>query len=104
LAWDIFGRKKTKKQRLRENLERNVQKGKTAEDIAVMHHIMEGHEIVRTPKGQDFRVRERDLFGRVIKTYPLEVKGSKKAPLSDLQKKTKKKKSNYRVERYNPDW
>jgi len=104
MAWDfdIFGRKKSKKAKQRENLERNIRKGELAEDLAVTSHVVQGHEIERTGKGHDFRVRERDIFGRVTKTYPLEIKSSKKAPLSPLQKKTKKKKSNYKVERYEP--
>jgi len=100
--FDLFGfGRKTKKQRKREILKENKIRGKTAEDIVRMDYGMRGYEVERTGKGHDFRVRRRDLFGKVIESKVVEVK-SGKAKLSKLQKKTKKKKSNYKVERVDP--
>ncbi len=101
LSFDIFP-KKSRKQLKRETLENNRRRGKAAEDMFVFHHTLMGHEVVRTGKGHDFKVRERDFItGKVTKTYYSEIK-SGNAKLSDLQQKTKRKKSNYRVERYDP--
>jgi hypothetical protein len=103
--FDIFGKKKSRKQRQRETLANNKAKGKAAEDLFVFQHTLAGHEVVRTGRGHDFRVRKRNLFtGEVLKSEVHEVKSSKKAPLSKLQKKTKKKKSNYKVDRIEPGW
>jgi len=61
---------------------------------------MMGYEVERTGRGHDYVRRKRDLFtGRVTRTEYVEVK-SGNAQLSDLQKKTKKKKKgNYRTVR-----
>jgi len=96
---DIFGfRRKTKKQRKREQLKENIRKGKAAEDIAVMHASLQAlsrgriAHIERTGRGSDYQVRETDmLWGKPKRTYHMEVKSSHRAPLSKLQKKTKKK-------------
>ena len=99
---DIFG-KKSKKQRLRENLENNKRKGKAAEDRFVMEKTFEGKEVVRTGRGSDYRVRERDFFtGKVKSSRLYEVKATRKAPVSKLQKKGVKKKR-VTVKRYNDD-
>lgn len=53
----------------------------------------------RTGWGSDFRVRERDPFtGRVTKSELYEVK-SGNAELSDLQNRTKRRTSHYKVAR-----
>jgi hypothetical protein len=93
----------TKSQRKRETLANNRAKGKAAGEHFVLQHTLAGHEVVRTRRGHDYRVRKRNLFtGKVIKSEVHEVKSSKTAPLSKLQKKTKKKKSNYKVDRIDP--
>jgi hypothetical protein len=92
----------TKKQRKRQTLRDNQAKGRAAEDQAMMRDNLMGYETERTGRGHDYRRRKRDPFtGRVIKSEPVEVK-SGNAKLSPLQKKTKKKKSNYRVVREDP--
>lgn len=94
--------KKSKKQKKREVLAENRRKGKAGEDIVAMNYTMRGYEVERTGRGHDLRVRQRDwLTGKVRKSKVVEVKTGK-ARLSKLQKKTKKKKSNYKVERVNP--
>jgi hypothetical protein len=76
---DFLGRKLSKK----EVLEENQRSGKQSEILHVGLAAMQGKEAIRT-------------------TY-VEVKSSSTAPLSELQKKTKKKKDkNYRVERIDP--
>lgn len=96
---DIFGRKKSKKQIKREVLEENRMKGKTAENNYVVRAQLAGYEVERTGKGHDFRVRKRDLLtGRVIYSGVREIK-SGNATLSKLQRKTKKKQSNYKIVR-----
>lgn len=100
--YDIFGRKKSKKQRKREILAENRAKGRAGEDIVRMKYALQGYEVERTAKGSDFRVRRRDLFtGRVVERKVVEVKTGK-AGLSKLQKKTKKRKKRYKVERVEP--
>ncbi|MFB0504982.1 MAG: hypothetical protein ACETWE_14285 [Candidatus Bathyarchaeia archaeon] len=100
--YDIFGRKKSKKQRTKERLAESQAKGKAGEDIVAMNYAMRGYEVERTGKGSDLRVRRRDPFTRrVTESKLVEVKTGK-SRLSKLQKKTKKKKSNYKVERVDP--
>jgi len=99
--FDIFGFNETKKQKKRRILTENKRKGKTGEDIVAMNYRLRGYEVERTGKGHDLRVRQKDWTGRVVKSKVVEVKTGK-ARLSKLQKKTKKKKSNYKVERLNP--
>jgi hypothetical protein len=98
---DIFG-KPSKKQRQREVLDANRRKGRAGESDVRAKYEMNGYEVERTGKGHDFRVRKRDLWtGRVKESKVVEVKTGK-AKLSPLQKKTKKKKSNYKVEHADP--
>jgi len=99
---DLFGRKITKKQIKREILEENKRKGKAAEDLYKMRAQLLGYEVERTGKGHDFRIRKRDPFtGRVIYTGVREIK-SGNSKLSKLQRRVKKKQSNYKVIRENP--
>ena len=99
---DILGRKIPKKQLKREVIEENRRKGKAGEDAVVMKYQMAGYEVERTGHGHDFRVRKRNpITGRVTESKLIEVKTGK-AKLSELQKKTKKKKRNYKVERVDP--
>ena len=100
---DFWGfRPKTKRQRQRETIRRNQRKGQAAEDLVRMNYALRGYEVERTRKGSDFRVRRRDLFtGKVVESKLIEVK-SGKSKLSKLQQKTKRKKSNYKVERVEP--
>lgn len=91
--------KKSKKQRKRETIARNRERGRAGEDLVAMRYAMSGYEVDRThPKGADMTVRRRDPFtGRVTSTRRVEVKtGSSK--LSPLQGRVKKKKRT-RVER-----
>ena len=92
----------TKKQRKRATIVSNKRQGAAAEDQAMFEDTLGGYEVERTGRGHDYVRRKRDLLtGRVVKTQYVEVK-SGKAKLSPLQKKTKKKKSNYVVKRRNP--
>ena len=100
--YDIFGRKKSKKQKKREQLADNKAKGRAGEDAVALKYTLAGYEVERTGKGHDFRVRRRNLLTqRVVESKVVEVKTGD-AKLSKLQKKKKKKKSNYKVERVNP--
>ncbi|MFH0714177.1 MAG: hypothetical protein V1847_00270 [Candidatus Diapherotrites archaeon] len=100
---DIFGNKKSKKQIKRDIIAENRAKGQVAERTYVMRAQMSGYEVERTGRGSDFRVRKRHpLTGRVVYSGLREVKSSKSAPVSKLQQKTKKKKSNYKVIREEP--
>ena len=99
---DIWGRKIPKKQIKREVLQENRRRGRAAEEAYIARAQLAGFEVERTGRGHDFRVRRRDLFtGRVTYSGVREVK-SGKARLSPLQKKTKKKQSNYKVIRQDP--
>jgi len=100
-VFDLWS-KKSKKEEMRERIAENYRKGKAAEEQFRVKCSFEGKEVERTGRGHDFRVRTRDPWtGRVVRSELVEVK-SGNADLSDLQKKTKKKKSNYRVKREDP--
>lgn len=63
---------------------------------------MEGYEVERTGHGSDFRAKKRNFFtGDIVEDKLVEVK-SGNAELSDLQKQTKKQKTNYEVRRRDP--
>lgn len=99
---DIVYGKRTKKQKKRDVIADNRRKGKAAEDLVKLKYTIRGYEVNRTGRGSDYRVTKRDLLtGRVTDNKLVEVK-SGKAKLSKLQKKTKKKKSNYKVEHAEP--
>jgi len=103
--WNFEGpfKPRSKKQRKKQQLKDNIRKGKSAEEEVRMEYTMRGYEVERTGKGSDYRVRRRNPFtGRVEESKLIEVKSSRTAPVSKLQKKTKKKKSNYKVERREP--
>ncbi len=100
---DIFGSKIPKKQLKREVLAENRKHGKAAEDNYRMGARLRGKDVERSPHGRDFIEREKDFWtGKVKRTTHVEVKSSRSAPLSDLQKKTKRNKSNYKVVRIDP--
>jgi len=100
---DITGRKIPKRQLKREVLEENRRRGKAAEESFRMRASLRGEEVERAPHGQDYIVRKRNLFtGKTQRTTRVEVKSSPTAPLSKLQQRTQKKKSNYKVDRINP--
>ena len=101
---DIFGKKISKRQIKREVIGKNRLRGKAAEDSYVMKARLSGYEVERTGKGHDFRVRKRDPFtGKVTYSGVREIK-SGNAKLSELQQRTKKKQSNYKVIRENGWW
>ena len=89
-----------KKEKKRKQLEENVAKGKIAEEMYEADAAMSGINYKRTGKGSDYEETHRDpLTGKKSKRL-VEVK-SDGAPLTKLQKKTKKRKSkNYVVKRY----
>jgi hypothetical protein len=102
MAWDFLRVAPSKKQKKREVLANNQARGKAAEQQFELTSALEGEEVVRTGRGSDYRVRKRDPWtGRVTSSKLVEVK-SGKAKLSKLQRKTKKKKSNYAVKRVDP--
>ncbi|MEM3489007.1 MAG: hypothetical protein QXO75_05045 [Nitrososphaerota archaeon] len=87
---------------MRERIAENRRKGKAAEEQFKTRCFLEGKEVERTGRGHDFRVRERDWWtGKVKRSYVVEVK-SGESRLSKLQKKIKKKKSNYKVVKEDP--
>jgi hypothetical protein len=91
--------RKSKKQRKRDTLEDNRQRGRMGEDMVAMQYAMSGYEVDRThPRGADMRVRRRDPFtGRVTSSRLVEVKTGD-SQLSPLQRRVRKKKRT-RVER-----
>jgi len=91
-----------KKQRRRRQLRDSQRKGRTGEEIVRWRYETMGYKMERTGKGSDFKATKRDwLTGRVAERKHIEVKTGK-AKLSELQRKTKKKKRNYKVERVDP--
>jgi hypothetical protein len=89
----------TKKQKKRATIRNNQRQGKAAERQAMLRDNLQGYETEPTGRGSDYRRRKRNIItGRVEKSELVEVK-SGNAKLSPLQRKTKKKKSNYRIVR-----
>lgn len=89
VIFDLWGNKKERKRTV---LEENKQRGRMQEAIFEMGERAMGNEVIRTGKGHDYKVRKRDPWtGKVKSTHYVEVKSSSKAPVSKLQKKTKKK-------------
>jgi hypothetical protein len=99
---DVFGNDIPEKQLKKEVIAENRRKGKAGEESFRLRAVINGREVERSPKGKDFIVRKKDIMtGKVTRTEHVEVKTGN-AKLSELQKKTKKKKSNYRVVREKP--
>ncbi len=84
----------------RMTLVNNRFKGSMAEQNYVMGRSLQGYEVKRTGRGSDYVERKVNMWSdkKGPKTY-VEVKSSRTAPLSKLQKKTKKKISRYKVVR-----
>jgi hypothetical protein len=93
---------KTKKQKKREIIAQNQAKGKAAEKPFEFWQRVWGNKVERTGYGSDYRVTQTSIWTGKKKTYLVEVK-SGKGKLSQLQKKTKKrKKGNYQVKHVEP--
>lgn len=94
----LTGKTLSKKQIKREVIAENRRKGKETEQAYVLQATIAGYEVERTGRGHDFKVRKRNPFtGKVTYTGYREIKSSATAPVSKLQQKTKKNKSNYKV-------
>ena len=100
---DFYGNKIPTKKIKRDVLVENTRRGKAAENSYRSSAFLRGEEVERSPRGKDFIVRKRNwLTGKVTRTIHVEIKSSKSAPLTKLRKKTRKKKTNYRVIRIDP--
>lgn len=74
-------------------LDSNIRKGKAAEEQFVMRQRLMGNQVERTGKGSDYRVRRVDPWtGKKGRAKLVEVKSSRTATKSPLQKRTKAKK------------
>ncbi len=96
-------KKDMKKQRKRMTLNLNKTKGKMKEVVYESMRSMQGYNVKRKAHGSDYEEQKIDLITRKPKSRKilLEIKSSRTAPMSKLQKKTKKKhKGSYRVERF----
>ena len=97
-----MGGRRTKRQRKADTIRRNARQGKAGEDQAMFKDQLSGWETERTGHGSDYIRRKRDMLtGQVVRTEHVEVKTGR-AKLSPLQRKTKRKKSNYVVKHENP--
>ncbi len=84
-------------------LKANKMRGERAEIAFKIDQRLQGHDVKKVHKGRDFVEQKKDfLTGKNIgKPFSVEVK-TKKAKLSDAQKKRKKKeKRSYKVARFN---
>jgi len=98
----MVGRRKSTKASKRDTLAANKKRGKIAEEYFEIRSAIHGKSVERTPKGKDFTVREKDIFGRTRKTTHVEVKSSDTAPLSKRQKEIQRTHTNYKVVRIKP--
>jgi len=90
--FDIAFGRRSKKERKRDTLERNREKGRMGENIVAFRHTLAGEEVEKTHRGADLICRKRDPFtGRVVRTRRIEVKTGPHARPSKLQKKEIKK-------------
>jgi len=86
-----------KKDAKRLKLELNKMRGKLAEDVYETFRPAQGYEIKRKPRGSDYEERRvNPLTGRRGPRTLVEIKSTRTAPMSKLQKKTKKKTKRYK--------
>ena len=99
-SFDIFGPKRTKKQRKKDQVNFNREKGLQKQRMDELSYRMQGYGVTRRKTGCDFEAtRTNFMTGKKERLY-VESKSSSSAPLRPLQKKMqKKKRGNYRVER-----
>ena len=99
-GFDIFGGKRTKKQRKADQCNENRETGLQKQRIDEMKYRMAGYEVTRRKTGCDFEAKRTNFMtGRTEHLY-VESKSSSTAPVRPLQKKMqKKKRGHYRVER-----
>jgi hypothetical protein len=96
-----FGSKRpTKKQKKREQLAENRDRGWRTQRFDEINYTTAGYKVTRRKTGCDFEATRPNPFtGRTEHLY-VESKATRTAPMRPLQKKMqKKKKRNYRVER-----
>jgi len=68
----MWGRRPTRKQRRRVQLEENIRKGRAAENAYLLNAALRGVETKRTGRGHDFIERRRDLFTGKVRSTILE--------------------------------
>jgi hypothetical protein len=98
--YDIWGRKRSKKQVKRDTIAQNRMKGRLHQNLTEMTYAAQGYEVTRRKTGCDFEAKRRNIFtGRTEHLY-VEAKSSPTAPMRKKQVKMKKKKrAHYVVER-----
>jgi hypothetical protein len=95
-----FGRKRTKKQRKRDQINENRERGLQTQKLHELSYRMQGYEVTRRRTGYDFDAVRKNPFTGRTEHLKVESKSSSTAPIRPLQKKEQKKhKRNYRVER-----
>lgn len=98
--FDVWGRKKSKKQVKRETITRNREQGRMYQNLTEMSYAMQGYEGKRRKTGCDFEATRYNPFtGRTEHLY-VEAKNSSTAPMRKKQERMRKKKrGHYVVER-----
>ena len=99
-GFDIFGPKRTKKQRKKDLINSNRERGLQKQRMDELSYRLQGYEVTRRRTGCDFEAtRPNFMTGRKEHLY-VESKSSSSAPMRPLQKKMQRKKRGYyRVER-----
>lgn len=99
----MFWDKKTPSEIKQDVIEENRKNGRQAEREVKLKYNLRGYSMERKHTGEDFVARKRKyvITGPVVRTKHIEVK-SGNSDLTDLQKKMKKKKSNYKIEKHDP--
>lgn len=82
------------------NIKLNKLNGRAGEILHGIKKLGQGLEIKRTGRGSDYSIQRNYLTGQTIKKILFEIKTGG-AKLSPLQKKTRRRHKNYKVERYN---
>ena len=90
-----------KKDRKMYVLAQNKERGKFTENLVVLSEQVSGKKVVKTGRGHDIKTIDTNPWTGKKKIAYIEIKSSRSAPLSKLQKKTKKKmKDRYKVVRF----
>ncbi|MBI2140624.1 hypothetical protein HYU14_06895 [Candidatus Woesearchaeota archaeon] len=93
---------RSKKQATSERLLKNRIRGQAGEKMVSINYGFMGYSVKRTGIGSDFEIGKQDLLSGKIKEKELIEVKTGNAKLSRLQKKTQKKKRNFREIRINP--
>jgi hypothetical protein len=100
LDFNLFGGKKSKKQKKRTQLAKNQATGLGVQRLHEIGYAMQGFNVTRKKTGCDFEATRQNPYSGKKEHLYVESKSSSTAPVRPLQKKLQKKeRKNFKVER-----